>query len=154
MAGASNWLQAATSILRTRHHVVPALQRERLQLCSLQAHNACLRQFMQARYISLRSWKSSRSKDLPARPYTKTFFTHRQKAQRSCGIVHHYSSGAATEEVQKKEPVAQLAAPGTWLDRMPKSVQPYLYLTRIDKPIGTWLLFWPCGNSMHVYGTQ
>ncbi|KAG0214196.1 Para-hydroxybenzoate--polyprenyltransferase, mitochondrial precursor (PHB:polyprenyltransferase), partial [Mortierella sp. GBA43] len=44
--------------------------------------------------------------------------------------------------------------PSTWLDRMPKSIQPYLYLTRIDKPIGTWLLFWPCawGITMASYG--
>ncbi|OAQ23103.1 4-hydroxybenzoate polyprenyl transferase [Linnemannia elongata AG-77] len=46
--------------------------------------------------------------------------------------------------------------PGTWLDRMPKSVQPYLYLTRIDKPIGTWLLFWPCawGITMASYSAH
>ena len=25
------------------------------------------------------------------------------------------------------------------------SIQPYLKLSRIDKPIGSWLLFWPCG---------
>lgn len=35
----------------------------------------------------------------------------------------------------------------TWVDRLPKSVRPYLYLTRIDKPIGTLLLFYPCGSS-------
>lgn len=27
----------------------------------------------------------------------------------------------------------------------PRSVQPYLKLMRLDRPIGTWLLFWPCG---------
>ena len=27
------------------------------------------------------------------------------------------------------------------------SVQPYLKLSRMDKPIGSWLLFWPCGWS-------
>jgi len=56
------------------------------------------------------------------------------------------SKAAAQEDGTSTEPTAaQLVAPGTWLDRMPKSIQPYLYLTRIDKPIGTWLLFWPCG---------
>lgn len=35
--------------------------------------------------------------------------------------------------------------PTTWVDRLPDKVQPYLYLTRIDKPIGTLLLFYPCG---------
>uniref|UniRef100_A0A1D2A421 4-hydroxybenzoate polyprenyltransferase, mitochondrial n=1 Tax=Auxenochlorella protothecoides TaxID=3075 RepID=A0A1D2A421_AUXPR len=32
----------------------------------------------------------------------------------------------------------------TWVDRAPPSLQPYLHLIRIDKPIGTWLLAWPC----------
>ncbi|XP_044264078.1 4-hydroxybenzoate polyprenyltransferase, mitochondrial [Tribolium madens] len=35
--------------------------------------------------------------------------------------------------------------PAKIVDRAPKSVQPYLKLMRLDKPIGTWLLFWPCG---------
>ena len=33
----------------------------------------------------------------------------------------------------------------TWVDRLPAKIRPYLYLTRIDKPIGTLLLFYPCG---------
>ncbi len=37
------------------------------------------------------------------------------------------------------------AAPGNWVDRFaPPAVQPYLRLSRIDRPIGTWLLFLPC----------
>ena len=33
----------------------------------------------------------------------------------------------------------------TWVDaRLPKAMQPYARLARIDKPIGTWLLLWPC----------
>ncbi|KAH7887875.1 para-hydroxybenzoate-polyprenyltransferase [Phlebopus sp. FC_14] len=38
--------------------------------------------------------------------------------------------------------------PITWVDRLPTSVQPYFYLTRIDKPIGTLLLFYPCAWSI------
>ncbi|KAH9998403.1 4-hydroxybenzoate polyprenyl transferase [Russula vinacea] len=38
--------------------------------------------------------------------------------------------------------------PTTWVDRFPLKVQPYLYLTRIDKPIGTLLLFYPCTWSI------
>lgn len=43
--------------------------------------------------------------------------------------------------------VDEPAPPRTWVEDMPNSVRPYLYLIRIDKPIGTWLLFWPCGES-------
>jgi len=35
----------------------------------------------------------------------------------------------------------------TWVDHLPTKVRPYFYLTRIDKPIGTLLLFYPCGWS-------
>jgi len=32
-----------------------------------------------------------------------------------------------------------------WLDRfLPAGVRPYARLMRLDRPIGTWLLFWPC----------
>lgn len=40
-------------------------------------------------------------------------------------------------------------APPSILDRLPsfaKPIRPYLELTRIDKPIGTLLLYWPCGT--------
>jgi 4-hydroxybenzoate polyprenyltransferase len=37
------------------------------------------------------------------------------------------------------------AAPGNWVDhRAPAWARPYLRLARLDRPIGTWLLFWPC----------
>ncbi len=32
--------------------------------------------------------------------------------------------------------------------RLPPNVQPYMRLVRLDKPIGSWLLFWPCGWSL------
>ncbi len=36
------------------------------------------------------------------------------------------------------------ALPQSWITRAPKWVQPYLRLARFDRPIGTWLLYWPC----------
>lgn len=38
-----------------------------------------------------------------------------------------------------------VTAQKTWVDRLPAPIRPYLYLTRVDKPIGTLLLFYPCG---------
>lgn len=33
----------------------------------------------------------------------------------------------------------------SWIDLyLPTSIQPYAKLARLDKPIGTWLLAWPC----------
>ena len=31
-----------------------------------------------------------------------------------------------------------------WVGRLPPAVRPYARLARFDRPIGTWLLFWPC----------
>jgi 4-hydroxybenzoate polyprenyltransferase len=33
---------------------------------------------------------------------------------------------------------------GGWVDRMPETLRPYLRLARLDRPIGTWLLLFPC----------
>ena len=35
---------------------------------------------------------------------------------------------------------------GSWIDRLPEKFAPYAFLARVDKPIGTWLLYWPCGK--------
>lgn len=35
------------------------------------------------------------------------------------------------------------AIPRSWVDSAPMNAQPYLRLMRLDRPIGTWLLFWP-----------
>jgi 4-hydroxybenzoate polyprenyltransferase len=36
------------------------------------------------------------------------------------------------------------AARASWVDSAPKFIRPYLRLMRLDRPIGAWLLFWPC----------
>ncbi|KAL4265625.1 4-hydroxybenzoate polyprenyltransferase, mitochondrial [Pleurotus pulmonarius] len=41
-----------------------------------------------------------------------------------------------------------VATQKTWVDRLPATIRPYLYLTRVDKPIGTLLLFYPCAWSI------
>lgn len=38
---------------------------------------------------------------------------------------------------------------GDWIDRwLPKGIQPFPRLARLDRPIGTWLLLWPCWWSV------
>jgi len=50
------------------------------------------------------------------------------------------------------------AVPQSWVDRVPQDVQPYLRLMRLDRPIGTWLLFWPSVFGMalgeHAFGSH
>ncbi len=36
------------------------------------------------------------------------------------------------------------ALPASWVTHMPPRLQPWLQLMRLDRPVGTWLLFWPC----------
>lgn len=38
---------------------------------------------------------------------------------------------------------------GNWVDRYaPARAKPYLRMSRLDRPIGYWLLFWPCAFSL------
>lgn len=49
---------------------------------------------------------------------------------------------------QPAGPVAD-AERGNWVDRYaPAWLRPYARLARWDRPIGFWLLFWPCGFSL------
>jgi 4-hydroxybenzoate polyprenyltransferase len=45
------------------------------------------------------------------------------------------------------------AAARTWVDGAPRFVRPYLRLMRLDRPIGTWLLFWPCVFGLSLGAT-
>ena len=44
-----------------------------------------------------------------------------------------------TADLKPADAVAQ-----TWVDSTPHALQPYLRLMRLDRPIGIWLIFWPC----------
>ncbi|KAI7858900.1 UbiA prenyltransferase family-domain-containing protein [Circinella umbellata] len=45
---------------------------------------------------------------------------------------------------------------GSWIDRLPEKLAPYAFLARVDKPVGTWLLYWPCawGITMATYSND
>jgi 4-hydroxybenzoate polyprenyltransferase len=46
------------------------------------------------------------------------------------------------------------AAPGNWVDRhAPDWLKPFARLARWDRPIGVWLLFWPCAWSAALVAT-
>src|SRR5215469_7662752 len=36
------------------------------------------------------------------------------------------------------------AVPTSWVEHAPRWLRPWLQLMRLDRPIGVWLLFWPC----------
>ncbi len=62
-----------------------------------------------------------------------------QKHQEKCIL----SMGA--ESSPERQPTVADASPSNWVDRWaPSTWQPYLRLGRFDRPIGVWLLLFPC----------
>nr|XP_023018136.1 4-hydroxybenzoate polyprenyltransferase, mitochondrial [Leptinotarsa decemlineata] len=53
-----------------------------------------------------------------------------------------FTATSVTHEESKPALAARL------VERAPKEIRPYLRLVRMDRPIGTWLLFWPCSWSI------
>jgi len=44
---------------------------------------------------------------------------------------------------------------GDWVERwLPRWAEPYARLARWDRPIGTWLLYWPCAWSVALAGVD
>ena len=41
-----------------------------------------------------------------------------------------------------------------FIGALPASVRPYASLMRLDRPIGTWLLYWPCAWSVALAGVE
>jgi 4-hydroxybenzoate polyprenyltransferase len=44
----------------------------------------------------------------------------------------------------KSQAIPADAVHHNWVEHAPARLRPYLQLMRLDRPIGTWLLFWPC----------
>jgi len=42
----------------------------------------------------------------------------------------------------------------TWIDKLPEQLQPYAYLVRLDRPIGTFLFGWPCMWALAMAAEQ
>jgi 4-hydroxybenzoate polyprenyl transferase len=54
---------------------------------------------------------------------------------------------------QQQNNISSFPNPKKIFDIIPKSIQPYIRLSRIDKPIGSWLLFLPGAWSIALAGT-
>jgi len=65
--------------------------------------------------------------------------------RRTCDIGLMLSSAKKEIPTERTESrVTADAEHGSWVERAPRAWQPYLRLARLDRPIGSWLLFWPC----------
>ncbi|KAK9704260.1 MIR domain [Popillia japonica] len=61
-----------------------------------------------------------------------------------------YKSATAKLDILDKEDVKKLKLAARLVETTPSAIKPYLKLARYDKPIGTWLLYWPCAWSIAV----
>ncbi len=59
-------------------------------------------------------------------------------------------------ERNQSQPAAERATPDAldrhWVNRLPLAWRPYARLARLDRPIGTWLLFWPSAAGVALAG--
>ena len=55
-------------------------------------------------------------------------------------------------EQTERDPAREIkpadAVTGSWVDHAPEALRPFLRLMRMDRPIGSWLLFWPCAFGL------
>ncbi|KAL0083943.1 UbiA prenyltransferase family-domain-containing protein [Phycomyces blakesleeanus] len=102
-----------------------------------------------ARLSTLRSLSSTRI-TRPVIPLRALTLQQKQWVQSSSTATNTPAISTSNEQLSPSnataEPVRQLY--NNWIDRLPPKVAPYIYLLRLDKPIGTWLLFWPCAWSI------
>ncbi|CAP34433.2 Protein CBR-COQ-2 [Caenorhabditis briggsae] len=47
-----------------------------------------------------------------------------------------------------RQPMSLIPTASSLVAASPSNIKPYLQLMRVDKPIGTWLLYWPCTWSI------
>lgn len=64
------------------------------------------------------------------------------------------ATAAATSAAAPLASPAAAAEPTTWVDKFPRAMQPYMRLLRLDKPIGTILLYWPGAWAITLAATE
>jgi hypothetical protein len=80
----------------------------------------------------------------------KPFIQHGRRAAPIFYQQKHWTSTVSSATTPTKKTEERIIY-NNWLDHLPPKIAPYAFLTRIDKPIGTWLLFWPCGKNLFIY---
>jgi len=59
-------------------------------------------------------------------------------------VAARMSADPQVPEHSARAPRPADAVRASWVEDAPRTLQPYLRLMRLDRPIGAWLLFWPC----------
>lgn len=70
----------------------------------------------------------------------KTFFSAYSTVPQGSKLANSGKEDDDDEQLKSKQ-----RGEASWVDLyLPRSARPYAKLARLDKPIGTWLLAWPC----------
>lgn len=86
-------------------------------------------------------------KETPLIPFTHRYRWTPNYPEFDLRLVAHISSSSSSTTLKKDENRGSDGSKpeATWIDVfLPKQARPYAKLARLDKPIGTWLLAWPC----------
>lgn len=92
-------------------------------------------------YLRVTKWNLNKLTKL-YKPETFKLY-HQIRLLRNFPVKYYATSASTTQNDIVKPSIASRI-----VDSAPKHAQPYLKLMRIDKPIGSWLLFWPCSWSI------
>lgn len=85
-------------------------------------------------------------------PYSRGRLCSFSYSLRSIGAAYHeylrncyFSTEASDEKGDTSKDSNRSEGNHSWIDvTFPEKARPYAHLARLDKPIGTWLLAWPC----------
>ena len=82
-------------------------------------------------------------------PLSSTIFRQQSRLRLKTQILGHGRVECRhTSTSSLAGPVTTPPPPKSWVERTPRKIRPYLYLARVDKPIGTLLLYYPCSTSL------
>ncbi|KAN0009317.1 hypothetical protein ACTFIU_006597 [Dictyostelium citrinum] len=59
-------------------------------------------------------------------------------------LLNNDDNGSGENNNNNNKPTSTTTFVNDWISKFPSSIQPYLRLSRVDKPIGVWLLLYPC----------
>ena len=61
-------------------------------------------------------------------------------------------ASTASPPPERRDTATPDAVAASWVDALPESARPYARLARLDRPAGSWLLFWPCAWGVALGG--
>jgi len=77
------------------------------------------------------------------------------EGRKNHGKSHYLMNEALPDAANRPQDTRPADSARNWVDRYaPAAARPYLRLARADRPVGSWLLLWPCWWSLALAATQ